>query len=83
MLSNKRGLHLRAAVGIVRIASRHDCLVLVGFNDSEVNSKSIIGLLRLAVSHGMEVTLTVNGAKATEAMGEIQHLFNDKFGEEN
>lgn len=78
---NKLGLHARAAALLVQKASSFDSEVFVEFNGQEVNAKSILGVMMLAVGKGDVLQLKVEGNDEIEAFEAISHLINDKFGE--
>ncbi len=78
---NKLGLHARAAALLVQKASSYDSEVFVEFNGQEVNAKSILGVMMLAVGKGDVLQLKVEGNDEIEAFEAISHLINDKFGE--
>ena len=45
------------------------------------NAKSILSVLSIAASYGVELKITADGADEHDAIGEITKLFADKFGE--
>jgi phosphocarrier protein HPr len=81
MIQNELGLHARAATKLVQIASKFPCEITVTKDGHEVNGKSIMGVLMLVASKGTMVTVKAKGDRAAEAVGLIEALINDKFGE--
>ena len=81
MIQNELGLHARAATTLVQLASKYPCEVTVTKDGHEVNGKSIMGVLMLVASKGTMVTVKAKGDRAAEAVGLIEALINDKFGE--
>jgi phosphocarrier protein HPr len=81
MITNKLGLHARAAAKLVHAANTFTSEVFIGSDDEEVNAKSILGLLTLAASKGKSVTVRADGADEEEAVRALVELFHDKFGE--
>ena len=79
---NKLGLHARAAIKFTNLASRYQSETLVRYNDSEVNAKSLMCLMVLAVKYCSEIELTVTGDDEKEAVAAIEELINSKFNEE-
>jgi phosphocarrier protein len=79
---NKLGLHARASALFVKTASRFDSDVKLSKEGVEVNGKSIMGIMMLAASKGITVSLTVDGADEAEAMQVIGDLIVNGFGEE-
>jgi phosphocarrier protein HPr len=80
-LTNRLGLHARAAAKFVHTAGRFASQVQVRNNEDEVNGKSILGLLLLAAPCGTRLTLRVNGPDEDEALKALEALIVDKFGE--
>lgn len=80
-ITNKLGLHARAAAKVVHAANQFACDVFIGTNDEEVNAKSILGLLTLAATQGTPVTLRADGEDEDAAIKALVGLFDDRFGE--
>jgi phosphocarrier protein HPr len=81
MITNKLGLHARAAAKLVHMANTFTSEVYIGGEYEEVNAKSILGLLTLAASKGTSVSIRAEGADEGEAVRALVELFQDKFGE--
>ncbi len=79
---NRLGLHARAAAQLVQTANRFLSDVTIDKDGTEVNGKSIMGLLMLAAPQGSLVSVTVSGEDAEEAMKVIGTLIGDGFGED-
>ena len=80
-LTNRLGLHARAAAKFVHTAARFASHVQVRNNDEEVNGKSILGLLLLAAPCGTRLTLRATGSDEDETLKALAALIEDKFGE--
>jgi phosphotransferase system HPr (HPr) family protein len=80
-IRNKLGLHARAAVKFVNLANRYSASVKVIKDDTEIDGKSILGILTLAAVQGSSVKLRVSGKDQEEAMNALTALVKDKFGE--
>jgi len=80
-LVNKLGLHARAAMKLTNLASRYQSEIKINYQDKEVDAKSIMCVMVLAISCGTELQLNINGEDETEAMDAITQLISDKFGE--
>jgi len=78
---NKLGLHARAAAKLTQLASSFKSEVWLTRNGRRVNAKSIMGVMMLAAGKGSAVTIETDGADADAALGAIQKLIADKFGE--
>jgi phosphocarrier protein len=81
MISNKLGLHARAAAKLVHTASNFEAEIYVGTEHEEVNAKSILGILTLAATKGTPLNVRADGPDEFEAVQAIVQLFADKFGE--
>ena len=79
---NRLGLHARAAAQLVQTANRFKSEVTVEKDGTEVNGKSIMGLLMLAAPQGVTISIRVTGEDAEEAIKIIGKLINDGFGED-
>jgi len=79
---NKLGLHARAAAKLVGCASGYVSSVYLQRNGQRVNGKSIMGVMMLAASQGSALDIEVSGEDEADALGALEHLINDRFGEE-
>ena len=80
-ISNRLGLHARAAAKVVHTANSFRSEIFIGTADEEVNAKSILGLLTLAATKGTPLNVRVEGDDEEEAMAAIVSLFENRFGE--
>lgn len=85
LISNKLGLHARAAAQLVRLASRFSSEIHLSREDAnqQIDSKSILGVLMLAASKGTRLVISIEGQDELEAVEAICGLFENKFGEES
>jgi phosphocarrier protein HPr len=85
LVSNKLGLHARAAAKLVRVASRFSSEIHLSRENANqrIDSKSILGILMLAASQGTRLVVTIEGKDEADAGKAIRRLFEAKFGEEN
>ena len=82
IIVNKLGLYARASALFVKTASRFTSDVKLAKEGVEVNGKSIMGIMMLAASKGVTVSLTVDGTDEVEAMQTIGDIIVNGFGEE-
>lgn len=81
-ISNKLGLHARAAAKFVAIAGIHPCQVRVGReSDRLVDGKSIMAVMMLAAGIGTPLHLETEGEQADEALRALVELIENKFDE--
>jgi phosphocarrier protein HPr len=78
---NKLGLHARAASKLVNCASQFESDVFIGRNGNRVNAKSIMGVMMLAASKGVELELEVDGNDEQDCQQALVDLINNRFGE--
>ena len=78
---NKLGLHARAASKLVNCASRFESDVFIERAGNRVNAKSIMGVMMLAASKGVELELEVDGADEEACRDALVELIADRFGE--
>ena len=80
-IKNKLGLHARPAALFVQTANRFQCEVEVVKEGEQVNGKSIMGIMTLAVGMGSSITVRTVGVDAIQSMKEIEKLIEGNFGE--
>ena len=81
-ISNKLGLHARAAAKFVQLASSMVSEIKVQRAGREVDGKSIMGMMMLAVGQGVIIEITAHGPDEERALGELMRLVQARFGEE-
>lgn len=79
---NQLGMHARAAAKFVHMASRFAARVTVTRQGREMDGKSIMGLLLLAVARGSTITISADGADARRAVDALAALVESGFGED-
>jgi phosphocarrier protein len=78
---NKLGLHARAASKLVNCASQFESEVFIGRDGNRVNAKSIMGVMMLAASKGVELELEVDGNDEQSCQQALVELIGNRFGE--
>lgn len=80
---NRLGLHARAAAQLVRLASGFQSKIKLHRADNAVNAdaKSILSVLTLAASKGVELEVEVEGEDEKTAIEAIQEIFKNGFSE--
>lgn len=81
VVSNKLGLHARAAAKLTRLAGQYSSEIFISRDTRRVNAKSIMGVMMLAAGKGTTVQVHAEGGDAQQALDAIKELFDDKFGE--
>ena len=80
-ISNKLGLHARAAAKLTKLAGSYPCEVWMTKGERRVNAKSIMGVMMLAAGIGSTVSIETDGEQEQAAMDALLALIHDKFGE--
>ena len=78
---NTLGLHARAAAQLVQAANRYRSEIHVEKDGTEVNGKSIMGVLTLAAAKGSIITVSCDGEDAEVAMVALAKIIENGFGE--
>lgn len=73
-VKNKTGLHARPAALFVQVANRFDSEIIVIKGKTEVNGKSIMGILMLAAGRGSKISIKAEGDDAEEAVMELEKI---------
>ena len=81
-ITNKLGLHLRAAAVLVQTASSFESDIHLRKDDVEVDAKSIMGVLGLEAAQGTELKIIAQGSDEEAAVRAIVGLIEAKFNEE-
>lgn len=81
-ITNRLGLHARAAAKLVHIAGRHRSRVVLVRDEEEVDAKSILGVLLLAAGQGSKLVVRCEGEDELPALESITTLIADRFGED-
>lgn len=77
--STSHGMHARPASVFVQVAAKYPCEVKVIKDDIEVNGKSIMGLMMLALSPGAEFKIMTEGELEEEALIALKKLVENDF----
>jgi phosphocarrier protein len=78
---NKNGLHARPAAEIVKTAAKFQSEITLIRDGTEVNGKSIMGVMMLAAECGATLLLRAEGTDADAALDALDTLIKNKFGE--
>ncbi len=81
VVKNKLGLHARPAAMFVQTTNKFKSSVKVHKGETEVDGKSIMGLMMLAAEEGAKIKVVTNGTDEKEVLDALEKLFNERFGE--
>jgi phosphocarrier protein len=82
-VTNKRGLHARAAAKFVTLAERFGASVDVVRDGQAVSARSIMGLMMLGAGMGATIELRAEGWDAKEALEALSGLVEAGFHEQD
>ena len=81
-ITNRLGLHARAAARFVHVASRFQSRVTLSRDGRTMDGKSILGILLLAAASGTSVVIAADGADEAAAVEALASLVASGFGEQ-
>ena len=76
-IRNSQGLHARPATFFIQKANSYKSSIWVEKGDRRVNAKSLLGVLSLAVTKGMEITLLADGIDEGSALAGLAELLEN------
>lgn len=80
-VSNRLGLHARAAAKLVQLSGRYASRVTLLCRGREVNAQSILGVMMLAAGKGVVLSVRADGSDEQAALAAVVDLFDRKFDE--
>lgn len=81
-LTNKLGLHARAAAAFVRALAGLHAQVTVSWEGRSVNGRSVLELMTLGAPQGSALEIQVSGADAAAALAALTMVVENRFYEE-
>jgi len=81
-ITNKNGLHARAARLVLEAAGPFDAEITVTKDDQTVNGRSILGLMMLAAGPRSVIEVAADGPDAQAAVDAIVALVEARFNED-
>lgn len=78
---NKLGLHARASMKLISLASRFESEIFLHFATGKADAKDILAVMSLGASQGAEIEVSAAGPDEAEALNRITELFQNRFGE--
>lgn len=80
-ITNKLGLHARAATKLVQLANQFSADIQLTQGDNTAPANSVLALMMLESGQGKTVEVTCSGIDARAAMHAIAELIENKFDE--
>lgn len=81
VVRHKVGLHARPAAVFVQTAKKFKSAVSISKDAMEVDAKSILSILTLAVNQGATIKIKANGEDEQAVVKALQDLVEANFGE--
>jgi phosphocarrier protein len=81
-IENELGLHARPAALFVQKASKYKADIFLMKDEMEVNGKSIMSVMMLAVESGTNIKIRASGEDEEEAIRDLINLIQSNFGED-
>ena len=72
------GLRHQAAARFIQTANRFESVIRVTYGDNNVNAKSLLGVLSLAIGNGAQVTLSADGPEPEEALADLERDLSEQ-----
>lgn len=79
VVRNDKGMHTRPCTELVKCAATFHAEVHLSYQDSQVNAKSLLGILMLAAAKGSRIIIEAFGDDAEDAVASIVALANNNF----
>ena len=80
-ITNRLGLHARAAGKLVNLADQFNAIVTLETNHQIASTDSVMELMMLTAGSGDMVTIKANGLEADRALKAVVNLIQNGFGE--
>ncbi|MDH3702997.1 MAG: HPr family phosphocarrier protein [Alphaproteobacteria bacterium] len=81
-ITNRRGLHARAAAKFAQLAGAFDARITVSKDGSTVPGDSIMGLMMLSAATGSRILVRAEGGDAQAALDALKALVAGGFNED-
>ena len=81
VVQNQVGLHARPATFFIQKSNEFKSSIWVEKDDRRVNAKSLLGVLSLGITKGMEITIITDGTDEKEAIEALEKLIESNFSD--
>lgn len=79
VVQNQVGLHARPATFFIQKANEYKSNIWVENDNRRVNAKSLLGVLSLGITKGLNITIVADGSDEEEAVSELSELISSNF----
>lgn len=81
LVSNQVGLHARPATFLIQKANEFRSNIWIDKGERRVNAKSLLGVLSLGITRGVNITIHAEGADEEAAVNALIDLILSNFAE--
>ena len=81
LVSNQVGLHARPATFFIQKANEFKSSIWVEKDERRVNAKSLLGVLSLGITRGVNINIIADGADEEQAVLALVELISSNFAE--
>ena len=81
LVSNQVGLHARPATFFIQKANEFKSSIWVEKDERKVNAKSLLGVLSLGITRGVNINIIADGADEEQAVLALVELISSNFAE--
>ncbi len=81
VVQNQVGLHARPATFFIQKSNEFKSSIWVEKDERRVNAKSLLGVLSLGITKGMQITIITDGTDEKEAIEALEHLIDSNFSD--
>lgn len=79
VVQNQVGLHARPATFFIQKANEYKSSVWIEKDERRVNAKSLLGVLSLGITKGINITIMAEGSDEEEAVNDLVSLVSSNF----
>lgn len=79
VVQNQVGLHARPATFFIQKANEYKSSIWVEKDERRVNAKSLLGVLSLGITKGLNITIIAEGPDEEEAVNDLVALVSSDF----
>ena len=79
VVTDTQGIHSRPAGLFVNEALKYNCSIKISKDGKEADAKRILGVIKLGVKFGDEVTLRCEGSDEDEAIGKMSRFMQENM----
>lgn len=77
----KDGVHARPAALLVQKANKYKSSIMIKKDDIEVNAKSIMNIMMLALTYGTKISVIADGEDEKDACDDLVRFIENDFKE--